>query len=67
MDDQVSPFEGRDGFRLALRGRLRIALDYATRAMRATQASDAHELIGLLHEEVEKARRVAERWKESSR
>ena len=65
MEIPGSPFEGLDEFRLALRGRLRIALDYATRALRATQAADAHESIRLLHEEVEKARRIAERWKES--
>ena len=66
MDRDDLPSEGVEEFRLALRARLRIALDYASRALRATNVTDALEAVTLLCEETEKALRIAERWKLSA-
>ena len=63
MDRDDLPFEGVEELRLALRTRLRIALDCAARALRATTVTDALEAVTLLCEETEKALRIAERWK----
>jgi hypothetical protein len=65
MDRSGSPSEGAEELRLALRSRLRIALDCASRGLRATQVSDALDAITLLLEEAQKALHIAERWKRS--
>ncbi|HSD10379.1 MAG TPA: hypothetical protein VLF14_05325 [Candidatus Binatia bacterium] len=66
MGRQGLPPEGVEELRLALRTRLRIALDCVSRALRATDVSDALDAVTLLHEEAEKALRVAERWKRAA-
>lgn len=62
MNDPIPPGDGLEDIRAALHSRLRIAIDYAVRAMRIRNSGEAYEALILLREEVAKAMRVAEEW-----
>ena len=66
MNGHIPPAEGADDIRAALNTRLRIAIDYAVRVMRSSDPDEAREAVGRLYDEVDKAKRLAERWSSSS-
>ena len=62
MNAPSPPTDGTEDIRAALRSRLRIAIDYAVRAMRMSDAEEACVALTRLSEEVGKAMRLADEW-----
>jgi hypothetical protein len=63
MNDPSPPTDGStEDIRAALHSRLRIAIDYAVRAMRISDSEQACTTLTRLSEEVAKAKRLAEEW-----
>jgi len=62
MNVPTPPSDGNEDIRAALHSRLRIAIDYAVRAMRISDADEVCEALASLSEEVGKAMRLAEEW-----